>query len=264
MEPLAAGREMSRPAGPALREQPDAAGATAFWDRVYDGSAYSRELAPDVRRALERALDFFGPVQGKRLLDLGCGAGASSLFWARAGAQVTAVDTSPVAIEALRRRCADLGVHTLTPVVADALTIDRLPPFDCVFGSMLLHHLEPFAAFAGAMRRGVKDGGRAFFNENNASPRLSWFRRHVVGRLGVPKHGDADESPLTPGEVDQLRPFFAVTVEYPEMVFFQLAGVYLLRHRASAPLKALDDFLYQRRIGVSWSYRQYVMLEAGR
>jgi SAM-dependent methyltransferase len=236
--------------------------ATAFWDRVYDVSGYSRELSPDVQRALDRARAFFGPVQGRTLLDLGCGAGASSLFWARAGALVTAVDTSPVAIEALDRRCGQLGITTLTPIVSDAMAVDRLPPFDFVFGSMLLHHLEPFAAFARVLRRSVKDGGRAFFYENNASPLLSWFRSNVVGRFGVPKHGDADESPLTPREVDQLRPLFDVRVEYPEMVFFQLAGVYLLRHRGVAPLKALDDFLYRRDIGVSSSYRQYVMLAA--
>ncbi len=240
------------------------AGTTAFWDHVYDVSGYSRELAPDVQRALERALEFFGPVQGRTVLDLGCGARATSLFWARAGAHVTAVDKSPVAIEALGRRCSQLGITTLTPTVGDAMTVDQLPSFDFVFGSMLLHHLEPFGAFAAVLRRAVKDGGRAFFYENNGSPMLSWFRRNVVGRLGVPKYGDADESPLTPGEVDQLRPYFRVSVEYPEMVFFQLAGVYLLRQRARAPLKALDDLLYRRDIGVRWSYRQYVMLDAAR
>jgi len=59
-------------------------------------------------------------------------------------------------------------------------------------------------------------GGRAFFYENSAmSSLLVWFRQHVVGRWWVPKCGDEEEFPLTPGEVDMLRRAFAVRVAYP-------------------------------------------------
>jgi 2-polyprenyl-3-methyl-5-hydroxy-6-metoxy-1,4-benzoquinol methylase len=233
----------------------------AFWDNVYGATPYSRELDDDVQRAITNAHAFFGPLEGRTLLDIGCGAGASTLFWARAGATVTAVDTSQVAITALQQRCAQLGLTNVTAVVGDAMKIDELGTFDFVFGSMILHHLEPFQQFAEVLRRSTKAGGKAFFYENNAaSSLLVWFRNNVVGKLWVPKHGDADEFPLTRAEVDQLRRHFSVRVDYPEMVFFQLASVYLLRHRLHASMRAIDEFLYRRKIGVSWSYRQYVML----
>ena len=46
-------------------------------------------------------------------LDLGCGVGRNALHLARLGWQVTAVDASSVAIEALRRRAATLAVHAV-------------------------------------------------------------------------------------------------------------------------------------------------------
>jgi 2-polyprenyl-3-methyl-5-hydroxy-6-metoxy-1,4-benzoquinol methylase len=237
--------------------------AEAFWDTIYGSTPYSRDLAADVQRALANAHTYFGPLQGRTLLDVGCGAGASSIFWALAGATVTAIDSSEVGIAALKRRCEQLGLTNVRAVVANAMKIDELGPFDFVFGSMILHHLEPFGSFAGALRRSVKDGGKAFFYENNAaSALLVWFRTNIVGKLWVPKHGDYDEFPLTRAEVDVLRELFNVRVEYPEMMFFQLAAIYVFRNRLHTPMRAIDTFLYNRNIGVSWSYRQYVMLQA--
>lgn len=234
----------------------------AFWDNVYGATPYSRELDDDVQRVITSAHTYFGSLEGRTLLDLGCGAGASSIFWARADATVTAVDTSRVAIEALQQRCAQLGLTNVNAVVADAMKIDELGTFDFVFGSMILHHLEPFQSFARVLRRSINSGGKAFFYENNAaSALLVWFRNNIVGKLWVPKHGDTDEFPLTRAEVSELRQLFTVGVEYPEMVFFQLASVYLFRHRLHSSMRAVDDFLYRRNIGVSWSYRQYVMLQ---
>lgn len=237
--------------------------AEAFWDNVYGATPYSRDLAADVQRAIANAHSFFGPLEGRTLLDVGCGAGASSIFWARAGATVTAIDSSETGIAALRQLCAQLGLTNVTALVGDAMKIDELGHFDFVFGSMILHHLEPFDRFASTLRRSVKNGGRAFFYENNAaSALLVWFRMNVVGKLWVPKAGDEDEFPLTPAEIDVLRELFNVRVDFPDMVFFQLVATYLFRRHFYGPMRAIDGFLYRRNIGVSWSYRQYVMLQA--
>lgn len=59
-------------------------GAEAPSDRV--------RLGPDLDdEALERLI---GPIDGKRVLDLGCGAGAATIALARRGARVTAVESS--------------------------------------------------------------------------------------------------------------------------------------------------------------------------
>lgn len=236
----------------------------AFWDRLYEGiTSYSRELDENVERALSSAQKFFQCKEGCNILDIGCGRGVTSIFWASTGAQVTAIDYSVSAIAELSERCERMGIANIKPVVGDAMTVEELGQFDYVFGSMILHHLEPFGEFAAVLRRTLKADGRAFFYENNAaSDLLIWFRNNLVGKLGVPKHGDKDESPLAPQEIDLLRRSFSVSVSYPEMVFFRLASPYLFRNQLKSGLKAIDDFLYKRNVGVRYSYRQYVLLES--
>jgi SAM-dependent methyltransferase len=230
-----------------------------FWDNVYATSDYSRK--PETR-ILEPALTFFGDVRGKTLMELGCGPGAASLYLAERGANVIAVDVSQNAIDALERHCSARGMLNVRPVCAHALAIDALGPVDFVYGSMILHHVEPFDQFALVLRRVLRPGGKAFFYENSAmSSLLVWFRQHIVGRLWVPKYGDPDEFPLTAAEIGELRKLFDVHVEIPELLFFALAGQYLLRGRFTRPLSALDRAFYQRGWLTRYSYRQFVMLQ---
>ena len=51
---------------------------------------------------LLRALEHFGDVKDKKLIDLGCGRGGASLFFAEHGAKVISLDFSEVAIENLK------------------------------------------------------------------------------------------------------------------------------------------------------------------
>ena len=45
------------------------------------------------------------PLQGQRFLELGAGSGLISIYAAKNGAEVTATDINPVAVECLRRNC---------------------------------------------------------------------------------------------------------------------------------------------------------------
>ena len=232
----------------------------AFWDDRYSGSDYSRDEDSSV---LAAALDHFGAVSGKRLLEIGCGPGASSVFFGRLGANVTGLDVSPKAIADFNVRCSELGLSNVRGVCANALEMSVPEPMDFVFGSMILHHIEPFSAFAERLVQLLKPGGRAFFYENNASSSvLIWFRQNVVGKLWVPKHGDPDEFPLMPSEIEELRKRFKVRVVYPEMFFFELVGHYLFRGHLIAPFRWLDHLFYRRGWLLKYSYRQFVLLEA--
>jgi SAM-dependent methyltransferase len=239
--------------------------ATEFWDGLF------RARSEDNSRLVEmpdldcpvyrRAVEHFGPLHGKTLIDLGCGAGASSLFFASLGANVISVDLSPLAIENLKRYCAQQHIDNIRPVVLAAQNLATLPPVDCVFGSMILHHIEPFDQFGAVLRETIRPGGRAFFWENNgASDTMMWFRDNVIGKFWVPKYGDVDESPLAPREVDELRKHFSVTTEFPEMIFIQMASTYLLRGRLHGPAQAVDRVLSRFPALRKYSYRQYVCL----
>lgn len=239
--------------------------AAEFWEGVFLQGAsnpYSTvEMPPADDPILLAAMRAFGKVEGRRLLDIGCGSGRASLFFASHGARVTSVDLSANAIANLTSFCAGNGITNIDARVHSAIDIAALGPFDCVFGSMILHHIEPFDQFARVLRQAMAPNGRAFFWENHlVSPLMGWFRDHFVGRYGIPKFGDAEESPLSDKEVDQLRPHFLVNVEYPEMVFVQLISLYLLRRRLATTAARLDGLLYKVKALRRFSYRQYVSL----
>jgi len=210
---------------------------------------------------LERALAFFGDIRGRSVVELGCGPGAASLYLAALGAEVTAIDVSQKAIDDLVAHCTNHGIRNVRAICTTALDIATLGPVDFVYGSMILHHIEPFDRFVPVLRQLVKPAGKAFFYENSAmSSLLIWFREHVVGKFWVPKYGDDQEFPLTPAEIRELGTQFHVEVEIPEMLFFALAGQYLLRGRLVGLLSRLDSAFYRRRWLTRYSYRQYVML----
>lgn len=102
-------------------------------------------------------LDALGDVAGKRVLDLGCGPGASTLELCRRGAEVTGLDISPDLLAVARARAAAAG---LSPgfVLADAATVAFDAPFDALhsrFGAMFFD--DPVPAWAN-LRRAMRPG----------------------------------------------------------------------------------------------------------
>jgi hypothetical protein len=139
--------------------------------------------------------------------------------------------------------------------------IANLGRFDAVSGMMILHHIEPFAEFAKRLENCIAPSGKAFFYENNAASRmLVWCRRNIVGKLWVPKYGDPEEFPLSADEVDELRKHIEVEQVYPEMLFFRLVSIYLLRGRAKAFFETLDSACYRRKFLLDYSYRQFLKM----
>lgn len=218
-----------------------------------------------MQRAMRNGLAHFGPVDGRTMLDLGCGAGHSAIFFAERGANVIAVDTSATAVRTLNERAESIGLSNLRAVVADALDIEQFGPVDAIYGSMILHHVEPFVDFAGVLSRTLKPTGRAFFYENSAGSRLlMWCRTHLAGRYGIPKLGDPKETPLSTDEIDRLRHHFYVETVIPDIYFFGLLSTYLFRGHGVRFFKALDDLAYRHIPPMrSLSYRQYVYLSRG-
>ncbi len=151
----------------------------------------------------------------------------------------------------------------MTAVTHDAFAIDELGDFDCVFGSMILHHLEPFGEFVAVLRKTLVPTGRGFFYENSAQSRaLIWARDHLAGRFGIPKFGDPGEFPLEPREIDLLRQEFRVDIEIPNLFLVQLACIYLLRGHGYGEAVKADAFLYRFEALHTYSYRQMVLLSS--
>ena len=99
--------------------------------------------------------------RGKKVLEIGCGIGTDTINFARAGAQVTAVDLSGESLEVARQRAQVFGV----PVQfyqADAEELTQVVPverYDLVYSFGVVHHTpNPERAIAQKSRYLDRDG----------------------------------------------------------------------------------------------------------
>jgi SAM-dependent methyltransferase len=146
--------------------EPNAA-QSAYWNDVAGSSwaefqeGLDRQVAPLGRRAMAA----LAPASGERILDIGCGAGQTSVELAQAvgtGGAVLGVDLSEPLLQIARRRAA--GVGGLELILGDAQTFAFEPAaFDAAFSRFgVMFFADPPAAFAN-IRRALRPGGRLAF-----------------------------------------------------------------------------------------------------
>jgi SAM-dependent methyltransferase len=136
---------------------------------------------------LPRLIDF-SAYRGKRVLDVGCGAGTDLARFARGGAIVSGVDISSSAIALAKQNFAQQGLQ------GDLREADgeRLPfedsAFDFVFAHGVVQYTRDDKALVDECRRVLEPGGTAVFQVYN---RISWL--HALSKvMKVPlEHEDA-------------------------------------------------------------------------
>ncbi len=114
--------------------------------------------------------------QGMRVLEVGCGTGVFTEFFAATGAHIVALDISGDLLEKARGR--GLQSNRVTFREGQFETVDIEGPFDAVIGSSVLHHLEVEKAF-GKMRRLLKPGGSVCFTEPNMISPYVFLERNL-------------------------------------------------------------------------------------
>jgi SAM-dependent methyltransferase len=174
---------------------------------VKEQNRYDTMLEPCGRRLLEAAV----LTPGERVLDAGCGNGATTLLAAtRVGArgQAVGIDLSGPMLDTARKRASEHGV-SISFVQGDAQTATFDSPFDAVisrFGVMFFD--DPTAAFAN-LAKALRPGGRICFvcwqemlaNDWVAVPALA-----VVSHVGMPELPDPGApGPFSLADPDRIR-----------------------------------------------------------
>lgn len=163
---------------------PDNAAVRAYWnDHIHDldissHSPGSLEFFADLDQYhfeklhhLPRLIDF-DAYRGRRVLDVGCGAGTDLVRFAKGGAIVTGVDLSSSAIALAKQNVAQQGLSAdLREADGEKLPFDD-NSFDLVFAHGVVQYTSSDRALVEECRRVLEPGGTAVFQVYN---RVSWL-----------------------------------------------------------------------------------------
>ncbi len=151
-------------------------------------------------------LKHLGDVRGKYLLDLGCGAGENSVYFAWLGANCVAADYSPGMVDVALRLAAANGV-TVQGRVINAMAIDYPDhTFDIVYAANLLHHIpDPWLTIK-EIHRVLKPGGQmCFWDPLRHNPVINVYRKIAT------EVRTEDETPLHINMVNDIKKLFSTT-----------------------------------------------------
>jgi SAM-dependent methyltransferase len=216
---------------------------------------FSDDVYLDHETWIRPAVAALGDLDGKDVLDFGCGHGMAAVVLARRGARVTAFDLSPAYVAEARHRAGANGVDVRF-VVADG---ERLPfadaSFDRVWGNAILHHLD-LERTGRELRRVLRPGGIVVFCEPwGENPLLNLARRH----LPYPGKGRTpDERPLRLRDVDILRRVFP-TLEVRGYQLLSMLRRVLKPGWLTGQLESCDERLLRRFPSLS-RFCRYVVL----
>ena len=115
------------------------------------------------------------PLEGLRILDIGCGGGLASEAMTRAGAQVVGIDVTLRSIEVARRHAAisglDIEYHCIS---AEELLASGVEPFDWVLNLEVVEHVANLDEFLKTTSALVRPGGHQVVATINRNP-IAWL-----------------------------------------------------------------------------------------
>lgn len=201
------------PAGGGPRSGPAAdAGRKHAEQAFHDDWAAQEDIAAiDVRRRNEACTapemrhirQALGDLRGRELLDVGCGLGEASVYFALEGARVVATDVSPGMCDAAQRLAARHGTTIETHVSAaeDLGLGDRM--FDVIYTGNTLHHVDIPATMDRLLKHLRPGGVFVSWDPVAYNPLINVYRR-IATQVRTP-----DEHPLRLSDIRAVRRRFA-------------------------------------------------------
>jgi SAM-dependent methyltransferase len=206
-------------------------------------------------------------------LEVGCGQGTMASVWAGAGANVTAVDLNPQAVEQTKRRFELFGLNG-TVQRADGRTLPfQDHDFDYAYSWGVLHHSPDLARSLSELMRVLKPGGGFGVMLYNRRSLLQWWIIqyfegfvHYESRFldplelasrytdGLEKEGNPHTWPVTKSELRRLVSAFSDDFDVSLLDEKMIIGHYLPPGLRDLLPRALQK-PWARRLGWSlWTY----------
>ncbi len=149
--------------------------AWRWWDR-------DSEFKPlhDINPLRLNYIDDHAHLQGKNVIDIGCGGGILAESMARRGATVTGIDMGATPLEVAELHALESQVEvTYRQISAEAIVTEAPEQFDVVTCMEMLEHVPDPASVIAACANLVKPGGDVFFSTLNRNPKA--FALAILG-----------------------------------------------------------------------------------
>lgn len=126
-------------------------------------------------------IDEKAPLNGKRVLDVGCGGGILAESMARRGAEVTGIDMGEAPLSVAQLHALEMGVDNVNykQIPVEQLAEEQPQSFDIVTCMEMLEHVPDPSSIIQACAKLVKPGGHVFFSTLNRNPKSFLFA--IVG-----------------------------------------------------------------------------------
>ena len=176
-------------------------------------------------------------LNGKRVIDIGCGGGILAESMAARGAEVTGIDLSEKPLSVAKLHLLESGQHVdYRLIAAEEIALQQPAHFDCVTCMEMLEHVPDPPSTVRAAAALAKPGGWVFFSTLNRNPKSFLFA--IIGAEYVlnllPKGTHEYRRFITPAELATMTRDAGLNVTgFTGMTYNPFSRVYALNDDVS-------------------------------